>query len=109
MASPSIRSDRAAAGFGRSRVAVACIGCAIMETATLSRPRNASSDFAMPHFALLDVTADIAMLDLVLVNAFFVGDPADGPDGWVLVDAGIHGSAPRFIRAAEERYGRGAR
>ena len=80
-----------------------------METATLSRPGNASSDFAMPHFALMDVTADIAMLDLVLVNAFFVGDPADGPQGWVLVDAGIHGSAPRFIRAAEDRYGRGAR
>jgi glyoxylase-like metal-dependent hydrolase (beta-lactamase superfamily II) len=80
-----------------------------METATLSRPRNVGSDFALPHFALMDVTADVAMLDLVLVNAFFVGDPADGPEGWVLVDAGIPGAASRFIRAAEERFGRGAR
>ena len=45
----------------------------------------------------------------MIVNAFFVGDPADGPTNWVLVDAGMPYSAAKFRAAAEERFGPGAR
>ena len=53
------------------------------------------------------VTGDVHGLRIAFVNAFFIGAP--GADSWVLVDAGLHGSAGRIIRAAERLYGKGAR
>jgi len=46
---------------------------------------------------------DIAYHRLLIVNVIFIG----GPDSaeWVLVDAGIPGSAPFIKRAARERFG----
>lgn len=62
-----------------------------------------------------DVAPDVACLQDKIVNLYFVGAPqADGPrDGeggdWVLVDAGLYGSAGRIVRFAEARFGAGAR
>lgn len=57
--------------------------------------------------ATLDVAPGVACLQDKIVNLFFVG--AVGAGEWVLVDAGLYGSAARIKRAAEERYGAGAR
>jgi len=48
------------------------------------------------------------MLDRI-VNLYFVGEPGAGDGGWVLVDAGLPGSAPAIVAAVEERFGAGAR
>jgi glyoxylase-like metal-dependent hydrolase (beta-lactamase superfamily II) len=58
---------------------------------------------------LIDVARDVACLQVMIVNAFFVGDPADGSESWVLVDAGMPYSAAKFRAAAESRFGPGAR
>ena len=47
----------------------------------------------------------IARLRVLFVNTYFI----DAPDGWVLVDTGLPGSATLIRHAAEKRYGRGAR
>ncbi|WP_225307232.1 MBL fold metallo-hydrolase [Adhaeribacter soli] len=48
-------------------------------------------------------------MKIVFVNVFFVNG-SEGPGGnWVLVDAGLYGSAHRIKKVAEERFGRGAR
>lgn len=53
------------------------------------------------------VTSDVHGVRAAIVNVYFVGAP-DG-DGWVLVDAGLHGSAGRIVRSAERVYGPGTR
>ncbi|HET7459106.1 MAG TPA: MBL fold metallo-hydrolase [Gemmatimonadaceae bacterium] len=47
-----------------------------------------------------------------IVNLYLVGDPradVSGGGRWVLVDAGLPGVADRIVRAAESRFGVGAR
>ncbi|HLL48607.1 MAG TPA: MBL fold metallo-hydrolase, partial [Longimicrobiaceae bacterium] len=44
-----------------------------------------------------------------IVNLFFFGAPGAGDRGWVLVDTGMYGYTERIVRAAEERFGPGAR
>ena len=51
------------------------------------------------------VAADVAYLRTVFVNLFFYGTPAAASGSWVLIDAGLPGSAPWIIGAAEERFG----
>lgn len=53
---------------------------------------------------LHDVTDDLAYQRLAIVNVVYVGRP--GSADWVLVDAGVHGSAPFILRAAETRFPR---
>lgn len=53
------------------------------------------------------VAGDVHGLRIAIVNVYFIG-AADG-DGWILVDAGLHGSAGRIVRSAERLYGAGAR
>ena len=53
------------------------------------------------------VTHDLACLRTVIANVFLYGVP--GQRDWVLIDTGIYGSAGSIARAAEERFGRGAR
>jgi glyoxylase-like metal-dependent hydrolase (beta-lactamase superfamily II) len=48
---------------------------------------------------------DVAWLRTAIVNVAFLGAPDAGEGGWILVDAGIQGSAERIARAAERRYG----
>ncbi|MFJ7439456.1 MBL fold metallo-hydrolase [Methylorubrum thiocyanatum] len=52
---------------------------------------------------------DLAYCRLVLANVVFVGSPGAGDRNWVLVDAGIPGSKAAIRRAAEARFGEGAR
>lgn len=59
--------------------------------------------------ALQLVTGDVACLPLPIVNVYFVGDPQAGDRSWVLVDAGLWGTAGRIARAAAERFGANAR
>jgi glyoxylase-like metal-dependent hydrolase (beta-lactamase superfamily II) len=55
------------------------------------------------------VTEDLAYLRTAIVNVFFAGLPRAGDRDWVLIDAGMPGSARAIARAAERRFGRGAR
>ena len=56
--------------------------------------------------ALEHVTADVARMGVVFVNLYFVGTPGSE---WVVVDTGLPGGSARIRRAAEERFGAGAR
>jgi glyoxylase-like metal-dependent hydrolase (beta-lactamase superfamily II) len=47
----------------------------------------------------------LACLRVGIVNVFFAGAPDAGDRGWVLVDAGLPGSAGRIRRAAAAYYG----
>ncbi len=51
------------------------------------------------------VTADVAALRTAIANLFFYGAPGAGDREWVLIDAGIPGSAPWIEAAAKARYG----
>lgn len=55
------------------------------------------------HDGLLHVTEDVAGLQTVMVNVYFIESALTGE--WVLVDAGIPLSAGRIMRAAERRFG----
>ena len=59
--------------------------------------------------AATQVTTNVAYLRDRIVNLFFVGEAGAGEQGWTLVDAGLYGSAERVVRAAEDRFGPGAR
>ncbi|MBC9205925.1 MBL fold metallo-hydrolase [Roseomonas aerophila] len=56
-----------------------------------------------------EISPGLAYRRLALVNVVFVGLPGGGDRGWVLVDAGIPGSKGFIQRAAEARFGAGAR
>jgi glyoxylase-like metal-dependent hydrolase (beta-lactamase superfamily II) len=51
------------------------------------------------------IATDVAYLRTVFVNLFFYGRPGAPSGSWVLIDAGIPGSAPWILAAAEERFG----
>lgn len=55
------------------------------------------------------VAPDIAYRRLAMVNAVFLGRPRAGDRGWVLVDAGLPGTAWLIRRAADLLFGPGAR
>ena len=52
------------------------------------------------------VTSDVAFMTTVFVNLYMIGAPGEP---WVLVDTGLPLQAGRVRRAAEDRYGAGAR
>lgn len=52
---------------------------------------------------------DVAYLRTVMVNVYFVGDSGAGDREWVLIDAGMPGSADQIAGAAEMRFGIGSR
>jgi len=58
---------------------------------------------------LWDITRDLAFQRHAIVNVFFYGTPGAGDRSWVLIDAGLPGSAGRIIRGAAERFGEHAR
>jgi glyoxylase-like metal-dependent hydrolase (beta-lactamase superfamily II) len=72
-------------------------------TSTLVSPERPSSNELRP---LLD---DLAYLRTVMVNLYFVGPLHAGDRQWVLIDAGMPGSAERIMEAAEARFGHGSR
>jgi glyoxylase-like metal-dependent hydrolase (beta-lactamase superfamily II) len=55
------------------------------------------------------VTPDLGSLRIVMVNAYLYGPPGAGDRGWVLVDAGLPGSAGTIMSAAARRFGPHAR
>jgi glyoxylase-like metal-dependent hydrolase (beta-lactamase superfamily II) len=55
------------------------------------------------------VASEVSYLQDRIVNVIFVGPHDAGNRGWVLVDAGLPGSAGRIKRAAEAQFGVGAR
>jgi glyoxylase-like metal-dependent hydrolase (beta-lactamase superfamily II) len=61
------------------------------------------------HRRTFEVSELVAGLRIGIVNAYFYGVPNAGDGRWVLIDAGLHGSAERIIHAAEELYGEGTR
>lgn len=56
-----------------------------------------------------EVLSDVAYKRLGIVNVVFYGKANAGSEAWVLIDAGVAGSAGVIRRAAEERFGREAR
>ncbi len=57
---------------------------------------------------LFEVAPGVHCLQVVMVNVYFVKH-SEKPHDWVLIDAGLQGSANRIKRAAEKIYGKGAR
>ena len=55
------------------------------------------------------IARDVAYLRLLFVNVVFVGVPHTGDRQWVLVDAGLPGTADTIIKAAAARFGETAR
>lgn len=52
-----------------------------------------------------EAAPDVVGLTVQIVNVVFVGNPSSGD--WVLVDAGMPGSAEKIVAAAEQRFGAG--
>lgn len=55
------------------------------------------------------ITSDLGYLRTAIVNLFLFGKPRAGDRRWVLIDAGMPGFAGSIMRAAENRFGAGAR
>ncbi len=78
-------------------------------TMTPGRSGAAAAALVRDPDGLTHVTGDVGQLRTAIVNLFLVGMPGAGDGGWTLVDAGMHGSAGTIRRAAERRFGAGAR
>src|SRR3712207_2334926 len=52
------------------------------------------------------IAPDVGWLPISFVNVYFVGRPGGS---WVLVDAGLPGTAQQILAAAAARYGSGSR
>jgi glyoxylase-like metal-dependent hydrolase (beta-lactamase superfamily II) len=61
------------------------------------------------HDGIHEVAPDLGYQRLAIVNVVFWGPPGAGDRGWVLVDAGMPGTAGLIAKAAERRFGEGAR
>ena len=59
--------------------------------------------------AMRDILPNVAYQRLGIVNVIYCGRRGDGDLGWVLVDAGLKGTANTIAAAAEARFGPGAR
>ena len=59
--------------------------------------------------ASLGIIRDLSYIRDRIVNVFFYGDAGAGDRNWVLIDAGLAGSAARIERAAASRFGAHAR
>ncbi len=57
----------------------------------------------------IEVEHDLVCLQHTMVNVALFGPPNAGDRGWVLIDAGLRGSAPRIFHAARRRFGEHAR
>jgi glyoxylase-like metal-dependent hydrolase (beta-lactamase superfamily II) len=63
--------------------------------------REAEPQVELEH----SVSTDVAYLRTLFVNLFLYGRRGAPRGSWVLIDAGIPGSAPWILAAAEERFG----
>ena len=101
----------ALAGYGAFSVAAALLTDLPDGRARVGRqvpvPRRAVRTGS--HGRARAVAPDIAYRRLAMVNVVFLGAPGAGDRGWVLVDAGLKGTARLIEAAAAERFGAGAR
>jgi glyoxylase-like metal-dependent hydrolase (beta-lactamase superfamily II) len=56
-----------------------------------------------------EIVPDVAYRRLGIVNVMYCGDPSAEDGRWVLIDAGVAGTARTIERGAESRFGRAAR
>lgn len=61
------------------------------------------------HDGVREVRPDLAYRRLAIVNVAYCGPPGAGDRGWVLIDAGVFGTARTIASDAEERFGKAAR
>ncbi|MBN8873909.1 MAG: MBL fold metallo-hydrolase [Rhodospirillales bacterium] len=66
---------------------------------------DAVAGVVIPEEATHEVAADLAYRRLAIVNVAFVGGRLTGAGNWVLVDAGLRGSAGIICNAATTRFG----
>lgn len=59
--------------------------------------------------SLHEATTDLAYQRLLIVNVVYLGVAGAGDGGWVLVDAGVPGSARLILNAVERRFGKESR
>ena len=80
----------------------------------MTRSDGSDEQVPVPASALADeiesegiheVRPDLGYQRLAIVNVAYFGPAAVGGSGWVLIDAGIMGSAPVIVRAAGARFG----
>jgi glyoxylase-like metal-dependent hydrolase (beta-lactamase superfamily II) len=69
---------------------------------------KATTGFALEH-NMHEIAPDLAYQRLAIANVIFAGLPRAGDRRWILIDAGIPGSAGAIRRAAGERFGNNAR
>src|SRR5215218_2733046 len=55
------------------------------------------------------IAADLAYRQIAIVNVIFFGPPGAGDGQWVLIDAGVTGSASAIRSAAQARFGQSGR
>lgn len=73
------------------------------------RTRTANPTREMAEAEVVELTHDLAYHRTRIVNVFFYGAPDSGDRGWVLIDAGVYGSAGAIRDAAASRFGGDAR
>ena len=56
-----------------------------------------------------EILPDLGYQRLAIVNVIYFGAPGSGGGQWVLVDAGVMGTAGMIARAAERHFGKGSR
>jgi glyoxylase-like metal-dependent hydrolase (beta-lactamase superfamily II) len=61
------------------------------------------------HGHTQQVTIDLELVRLPIVNMALFGSPGAGDRQWVLIDAGIPGFTSRVMEATEDRFAKGAR
>src|SRR5688500_18354730 len=87
-----------------------CIHAASHQDAARSMIGNGGKQLAAKSDgAAMGLGRDVAYIRDRIVNVFFYGEPGAGDRKWVLIDAGLAGSAMRIERAAAERFGENAR
>jgi glyoxylase-like metal-dependent hydrolase (beta-lactamase superfamily II) len=72
-------------------------------------PLSEDCEAGTSHHHTQQVTVDLALVRLPIVNVVLFGQPGAGDRGWVLIDTGIPGFHGRLTEAAAERFGAGAR
>ena len=95
--------------YGTFSIAVAAL--------TDNRDRRIGSQIPVSRAALAGervgrltvIGPDVACLGLGIVNVVLLGRPDAGDRGWILLDAGLPGTASRIAAAAARRFGRHAR
>src|SRR4051812_42966564 len=82
-----------------------------MEQIPLSKNASADGPQAgkMRDDKTREIVPDLAYRQIAIVNVMFFGEPGAGDGKWVLIDAGIPGSAAAIRTAARARFGQSGR